>query len=477
MEYIRLPYTTNPYPQPGNYITKSPGRVSLYGIYDRINKVDFDLENLNNVTKVDKTNFRFILAVKKTSQDTKPKYFTSDVYYRDLEAALVDSNPYFIKASFDKNNIVEVNLENSIQLFKQVKLSELNMNINTLKNNFILSNSKITGVVNDTNPNFFNRKTKLENTQQDVESINSELSKLSSKISKLRYASASQNFENTSKDPFRLFKKIQLKIDDEVITPDINPNDSGNKLVGTEAEIYQKNSILFKINAKIKSAEQQEVDLLKKRDNIVGAFKTLLKSERTSPIKNILENYSDDISIDYIQLVKYIDWIVSSQKLDELDNNGVIPSTELIQYDIEKEVILPDDSNTIPTPTPTPNKVYEYQVVRNSINTPFEQSTITFTNSLKQVQTIQTSNYGVVGRYCMEENSWAGSVELYSIIQIGECGADNSKIPLPPNGEGYRGGRGGGPNREPVNNESDWWRYPGSGLEANNYNRDFENVR
>ena len=474
MEYIRLPYITNPYPQPGNYITKSPGKVSLYGIYDRINKVDFNLKNLNNVTKVDKTNFRFILAIKKTPTDKEPKYFTSDVYYRDLEAAIVDSNPYFINASFDSSNIVEIDLENSIQLFKQFKLLELNMNINTLKNNFILSNSKITGVVNDSNRKFFNRKTNLEASQTDVENINSELFKVSSNLSKLRYATAAQNFENTSKDPFGVFKKIQLKVDDEVFTPDINPNDSGNKVLGTQAETYQKNSILFKINAKIKTAEQKEAELLKKRDGVFDGFKRLLKSERTSPIKNILENYSDDISIDYIQLVKYIDWIVSPAKLSDLDNNGVIPSNELIQYDIEKEEILPEDSNAKVIPEPTPKKVYEYQVVRNSINTPFEQSVITFNNSLKQVQTIQTQNYGLVGRYCIEEDSWAGALELYSIIQIGECGADNSKIPLPSDGNPYsgrRGGGGNGPYRDPFNNESDWWKYPGSGLESNDSNR------
>lgn len=475
MEYIRLPYITNPYPQPGNYITKSPGKVSLYGIYDRINKVDFDLKNLNNVTKVDKTNFRFILAVKKTSTDTEPKYFTSDVYYRDLEAAIVDSNPYFINASFDSNNVVEINLENSIQLFKQVKVSELNMNINTLKNNFILSNSKLSGVVNDNINIFFNRKTKLEDTQKNVEDINNELSKVSAKLSKLRYASATQNFENKSKSFLGIFKKLELKVDDEVFTPDINPNDAGNKILGTEGETYQKNSILNKINSKIISIEQQESDLIKQRDTAIDGFKTVLKSERKSPIKNILENYSDDISIDYIQLVKYIDWIVSPAKLSDLDNNGVIAPTELIQYDIEKEVILPPDSNTKTIPQPASKKVYEYQVVRNSINTPFEQSAITFNNSLKEVQTIQTENYGVVGRYCMEEDSWAGALQLYSIIQIGECGADNSKIPLPSDGNPYsgRGGYGGGPYRGPVNNESDWWKYPGSGLESNDSNRNF----
>ena len=38
MEYKKLTQLTNTYPQPGNYITTEKDIVTLYGIYDNINK-------------------------------------------------------------------------------------------------------------------------------------------------------------------------------------------------------------------------------------------------------------------------------------------------------------------------------------------------------------------------------------------------------------------------------------------------------
>ena len=62
MQYNRLPKLTNKYPQTGNYITTGVGQSSLFGLYSDVNKVDFKLESLEDVTIVPDTKMRTILA-------------------------------------------------------------------------------------------------------------------------------------------------------------------------------------------------------------------------------------------------------------------------------------------------------------------------------------------------------------------------------------------------------------------------------
>ena len=123
MEYTRISNLENAYPQPGNYIlNKADKSISnLYGVYADKNKLDFKLPSLVDIKSVEGTNFRFILAIFKDYQDTKPVYYTSDKYLNDLIAAAAEGNPYFLQASFANTNIVSYVYEDIIKMVDSMK--------------------------------------------------------------------------------------------------------------------------------------------------------------------------------------------------------------------------------------------------------------------------------------------------------------------------------------------------------------------
>jgi len=123
MEYKNLSNLENTYPQPGNYIlNKADKSVSnLFGIYPDKNKLDFKLPSLEDIKSVQGTNFRFILAIFKDYQDTKPVYYTSDRYLNDLISAAAEGNPYFLQSSFSNSNIVSYVYEDIIKMVDSMK--------------------------------------------------------------------------------------------------------------------------------------------------------------------------------------------------------------------------------------------------------------------------------------------------------------------------------------------------------------------
>jgi uncharacterized protein YjbJ (UPF0337 family) len=123
MEYTRISNLENTYPQSGNYILNKGDKSmsNLYGIYPDKNRLDFKLPSLADIKSVEGTNFRFILAIFKDYQDTKPVYYTSDKYLNDLIAAAAEGNPYFLQSSFSNSNIVSYVYEDIIKMVDSMK--------------------------------------------------------------------------------------------------------------------------------------------------------------------------------------------------------------------------------------------------------------------------------------------------------------------------------------------------------------------
>lgn len=123
MEYKRLASLENTYPQSGNYIVNTANKsiTNFYGIYADKNKLDFKLPSLKDIKMVEGTNFRFILAIFKDYQDTKPVYYTSEKYLIDLKAAEVEGNPYFLQASLSNSNIVSYVYEDIVKMVDSMK--------------------------------------------------------------------------------------------------------------------------------------------------------------------------------------------------------------------------------------------------------------------------------------------------------------------------------------------------------------------
>lgn len=163
MEYKRITDLQNTYPQTGNYISdqflklsqasgllqyesndaQEKAQISLFGKYADKNVLRFTTKTLKNLIPVEGTNFRFILAIFKDYSDTNPLYFASQTYYNDLNAALVEANPYFLQASFDSANVVSFVYEDVVNIVKNLIPLEQKSRIDFRTNIFVTSNGNI----------------------------------------------------------------------------------------------------------------------------------------------------------------------------------------------------------------------------------------------------------------------------------------------------------------------------------------------
>jgi hypothetical protein len=131
-------------------------------------------------------------------------------------------------------------------------------------------------------------------------------------------------------------------------------------------------------------------------------------------------------SVDVVKQVKQIE--ESDKLIDTTAKVGaVITTKKKQQLDstfkklLEKELPPPPPP---PPPTPPSEKLgiaYQYQVVRMGIPASFAESAFTYTDLNGNEQKIQTDQFGVVGTFCMIENSWKGAFNLYRFIDSGLC--------------------------------------------------------
>ena len=186
--------------------------------------------------------------------------------------------------------------------------------------------------------------------------------------------------------------------------------------------------------------------------------------------KDIIE--INGVFVDCILLVKYIDWVLSEADISEIEDGGVIAPEVLVEYEkIKTEVPVENlDSNnntkdTIDKPelNQGTGKFFEYQIIRLSIPASQSASTMTFKTSNGNIETISTADYGFIGTYCIEENSFSGNYNLYQRTQLAPC-----NIPANPSGGGG-GYRGGG--------SYDYYDNQNRNIEYIDRQRDFQNIQ
>jgi len=437
MKYIRLPYLTNTYPQTGNYITSGVDKSALYGIYADVNKVEFTIPDISKINVVDNTRFRSIIAIYKDKTDATPKYYTSEFYSRDLDAAKVEANPYLTNYSIEPSAVLKVYVSDIIQNIKKFREEELKLGVLFARNNFLLYGS--VGLVNKTE----------EQTPADSTSLQKQSSLLGSKIQQFEVALLTADANTQLKrglfyGPNR--RKAVLEIAGEVFeTPKALWNDTAKQREYIKNEVSKRISVLKaekeKIDNEIEQSIKNKFSFSKSKKQIVldetkvdkdikkligGIFKLGAKTE-----SDIIE--VDGGFVDCVYLVRFIDWILSPPTLEEIETNGVIKAEDLSVFKIKDEIpnSSTNENGEVVNPTPNPedrNKknYYTYQIIRLSIPASLEQSGMTFINQFGQQQTIQTDRYGVVGEYCIEENSFGGNYNLYQRMQLAPCNDNNT---------------------------------------------------
>jgi hypothetical protein len=141
MEYKPLQFLENTYPNPNNYVSNGVEKTTLNGIYPEKNKIDFNLPSISELKYVEGTEFKFVLAIFKDYKDTKPVYYTSELYYNTLQNSILEGNPYFSQASFNPQNIISYVLETPLKVHSPLHQEEIKPRVNVRQNIFINSGS------------------------------------------------------------------------------------------------------------------------------------------------------------------------------------------------------------------------------------------------------------------------------------------------------------------------------------------------
>jgi hypothetical protein len=482
MEYNRLTRITNKYPQTGNYITTGIGKSSLFGLYDEVNKIDFDLPKLDDISIVSDTSIRTLVAIYEDRNDTTPQYYTSEIYHRDLSASRIEANPYFLQASFNPSHIVNIYLKEIVNSGNSYKEAELKRGLIFSRNNFILySNAgisspigravaRLTGNANSAGNSNNEANTSVITNQLNL--VNSEISKLENEItnvpSKLKRFGIFGSRAKIDFDGATISSKIAFNRDKQV---DDIKTQLGTKLLALKDRKKKiENFITESGTTKIVTKALKEENI--KIDKIGFLEKIKNKSVGVPKAKDIIE--INGVFVDCILLVKYIDWVLSDSNIDEIEDGGVIAPELLLEFEeAPKETAIDElDGNKNPIGTDTPpstntntgtGNYFEYQIIRLSIPAAQAASTMTFKTSNGNIETISTANYGPVGTYCIEENSFGGNYNLYQRTQLAPC-----NIPANPSGGGG-GYRGGG--------SYDYYDNQNRNIDYIDRQRDFQNIQ
>lgn len=438
MKYNRLPFLTNTYPQTGNYITTGLNSVSLYGIYADVNKVDFTIPDINQIKVVDGTSFRNIIALYKDQTDNSPKYYTSEIYSRDLEASKIESNPYLINYSLQRESIVKIYVKDIVETVKSYREEELKLGVAFTRNNFLLYGDS--GLVKTEQTN------RITSGQSPVsQTTQNRLSELITKIEKFEIGllNADANIE-LKRGLFygKNKRKAVLTIDGETFE---SSRENWNNTNAQRQEIKQKvSNRLTELKAE-KSEIDKQIETQLKNTFTFAQTEVKIKVDPNrvdNDIKKILgkvigaKDESDIIEIDgqfvdCVLFIKYIDWILSKPSFQEIENNGVIAAEELSVFKTSGELTdgVSENNQTQPkTPVGGTKRSFTYQIIRLSIPASLESSRMTFVDQFGQTKEIQTDKYGLVGEYCVEEDSWDGSYLLYQRTQLEPCNVGDDVV-------------------------------------------------
>ncbi len=454
MKYFRLFELQNQYPTIRNYTRENSissvnslynhGDAVLTGIFPE-NQRRFPLSNIAFIRPIANTSIRFILKVKKSADDEFPRYFTSFNYFAELEQSITTPNPHFLNLSLLDTNIVEFDLSDSIRNFINQIETETFRNVKMFKNNFLKiidTKSKDTktitygsdpkGVVKDTTE----ISGEIIPIEQTPTTITTEITNESGPRGILRR----RNVDEIGNDvePRGILRR--RNVDDN--NPRMLAIENANIMVDSNAEQTQNETTLIEPEKVIaKRIFKASVEPL------ISDTETKPKSDVEKLVEEVIENpYLDlideenQIYIDYRDLCYYISWCLSSPTLDSIENNGVLTATELSKFEFTNKTNDTDKQDNPPVntgdtlPLETTGKFFEYDIIRLTIPATLEQSKMKFRNQAGEMQEIQTDQYGLVGRFCCEENSWAENHYVYQKTQIGPCGQNNST-----GGGGYSG--------------------------------------
>lgn len=111
-------------------------KIRISGDYPQ-NYIDVNTYNLSKIKPIDGTDFEFV--VKLTEKTALPAYYTSRVFYEQLEQSIQNNNPHFSNQYIDKAAIVEIDVTTLLEKIRTLRALELENEVIVTKNLFLKS--------------------------------------------------------------------------------------------------------------------------------------------------------------------------------------------------------------------------------------------------------------------------------------------------------------------------------------------------
>jgi hypothetical protein len=278
MQYVSLSKIPNKYPDLKNYTKFKDDVVLLKGLYPEKNTINFQLPKYEDITPIDNTSFRFVIAVAADENDKFPKYFTSKTFYSDIKLAYNVGNPFFpIQALIGGNNVMSIYLKQYFEIFDKIETDEKDTPVDVVKNIFI---SDVVGPDNNL---------EIEKKKKEIVELETKLNAVSEKIT-LSETKLSSNLIKRS-----IFKK-RSDIEEQ-------KKDTEKELEDAKQEAVSLNVVINKLNEDIKGLKE-------------------------SNQKSLLGNES---VIDYEALIRFVDFMVTPAPftLEGLETNNVLAAEKI----------------------------------------------------------------------------------------------------------------------------------------------------
>jgi len=286
MQYVSLSKVPNRYPTLNNYTKFKEDVVLLNGLYPERNKINFKLPKYDDITPVDNTSFRFVIAVSVDDNDANPKYFTSKTFYNDLKLAYRVGNPFFpIQALIGGGSVLSINLKQYFEIFDKFEKDEKDAPVDVVKNIFISD-------ISETNDNIDNFKKELADINKEIDTFNEDIAELETELK-------NQETKPSNAKGLDKLKFIQKK----------GSNKNGN------------------LKDKINNYKVELNSLIVKRDKLSENIKVASESVNRSLL-------SDNSIIDYQAFIKFIDFMVQPPKFElaGVETNNVIPAEQIGEW-------------------------------------------------------------------------------------------------------------------------------------------------
>ena len=281
MQYVSLSKIPNKYPDLKNYTKFKDDVVLLSGLYPEKNTINYQLPKYDDITPVDNTFFRFVIAVSVDENDKSPKYFTSKTFYSDIKLAYKVGNPYFpIQALIGGNNVMSINLKQYFEIFDKVETDEKDTPVDVVKNIFI---SDLVGPDNNL---------QIEKKKKEIVELQTKLNAISEKITLTETKLGSNLYKRS------IFKK-RSDIEEQ-------KKDTEKELEDAKQEAVSLNVVIDKLNADIKGFQESNQNSLLGNESV----------------------------IDYEALIRFIDFMVTPSpfSLDGLETNNVLAAEKIGEW-------------------------------------------------------------------------------------------------------------------------------------------------